>query len=246
MISEPELGDGDPFYSAEVLTESPPPGEPRPPRAGRPWLWALGGAVVASAVWGGGLYAYERGRGDEGVDLGGYKAVGNLCEKAELRQLVGILGKRSSDSGDSASRSPQGDPVEGDPEDRTSESTMDVANCSLMFGPPDTGYSATVNYVRHLVTDPGPEFDDNARRFYGGLPLAGVGEKAYMDVSQDNGGASMQVLDGQVEIAIHLYTVSSWDEEKGESVRKTKPIDLSGIETPLSQDMLALMKALKA
>ncbi|MEU5218867.1 hypothetical protein AB0G79_22085 [Streptomyces sp. NPDC020807] len=246
MISEPELGEGDPFYSTEVLDRTPPPGEPRPPRARRPWLWALGGALAASVVWGGGLYAYEQRQGEAEVDLGGYKAVGNLCEKAELRQLVGILGERSSDSGDSASRSPQGEPVEGDPEGRTGESSMDVANCSVTFGPPETGYSGTLSYVRHLVTDPGPEFDDNTRRYFAVQPFEGVGEKAYADVSADNGGATMVVLDGQVEISLNIYAMSTWDEDKGESVQKTKPIDLSGIDVPMAQDMLALMKALKS
>ncbi|MFI6418965.1 hypothetical protein ACIBG6_16380 [Streptomyces sp. NPDC050842] len=235
MISEPELDGGDAFVTSEVLTETPPPGPPRPPRTRRPWLWALGGAVLASAVWGGGLYTYEK-RQDGGPDMRGYKSVESLCETAELKALVGVLGKRSTDStADSGSNSG---------EDGAKDPVLDIASCSLTFGPPETGYSGDVTYTRHLVTDPGPEFDAVAKRFGAGEPYEGLGEKAYLQVYEDQ-GAELRVLDGQVEIAISFSTMSSWNEDTGEVIRDTKPIDLSGIEVPLAQDMLALMAALK-
>ncbi|MFE7551096.1 hypothetical protein [Streptomyces gardneri] len=235
MISEPELVDGDGFVVSEVLTETPPPGPPGPPRARRPWLWALGGAVVASAVWGGGLYAHEK-RQDQGPDMLGYKSVENLCETAELKALVDILGERSSDSdGDSGSNSgPEGaaDPV------------LETANCSITFGPPETGYTGEVMYIRHLVTDPGPEFDAVARRYGEAEPYEGLGEKAYLQTYEDE-AAELLVLDGQVEIRVSFNAMSSWNEDTDEPVRETKRIDLSGIEVPLAQDMTALMAALK-
>ncbi|WP_318208983.1 MULTISPECIES: hypothetical protein [unclassified Streptomyces] len=223
MISEPELVGAVEFDDPEVLTETPPP---RPPRARRPWLWALGGAVVASAVWGGGLYAVQRGE-EPGPDMRGYKAVENLCETAELGALSTILGKRSSDT-------------EGE---ATADPALETQHCPVLFGSSETGYSGGVEYTRHLVTDPGPEFDARAKRFDMEL-YEGLGEKAYLQIDGEF-GAQLLVLDGQVEIEINFSSMSSWDEDTGEVVRETKPIDLSGIEIPLAQDMLALMAALK-
>ncbi|MFE5713795.1 hypothetical protein ACFQ7J_23630 [Streptomyces sp. NPDC056501] len=244
MISEPELDGGDVFVTSEVLTETPPPG---PPRTRRPWLWALGGAVLASAVWGGGLYAHEK-RQDSGPDLGGYKSVASLCEAAELKGLVGVLGKRSTDSGwDSSSQGESDSGVDSgsaDGGEGAADSVLEIAQCALTFGPPETGYSGNVTYTRHLVTDPGPEFDALARRFGEVDPYEGLGEKAYLSV-YENMGAELRVLDGQVEISISFNETSGWNEDTDEPTRETKRVDLSGIEVPLAQDMLALMAALK-
>ncbi|CAM5373456.1 hypothetical protein SAVIM40S_01535 [Streptomyces avidinii] len=59
VITDPELGEE---WKTEAMEQaSAPSGSAREPTAGgpgpRPWKWALGGAVVASAVWAGGLYA---------------------------------------------------------------------------------------------------------------------------------------------------------------------------------------------
>ncbi|MEU7071944.1 hypothetical protein AB0B30_25805 [Streptomyces narbonensis] len=248
MISEPELVDGDGFVVSEVLAETPPSGPPRPPRARRPWLWALGGAVVASAVWGGGLYAYEK-RQDAGPDMRGYKSVDSLCETAELKGLAAVLGERSSDgdgwesgsTGESGSGVDVGTSGGGN---GPADPVLEFAQCSLMFGPLENGYSGSVSYTRHLVTDPGPEFDAVARRFGEAEPYAGLGERAYMTV-QENMGAELRVLDGQVEIEINFTETSSWNGDEDTPVQETKPVDLSGIEVPLAQDMLALMEALK-
>ncbi|MFD3536045.1 hypothetical protein [Streptomyces sp. NPDC058664] len=221
MISEPELDGGDAFVTTEVLTERP---KPRPPRARRPWLWALGGAVLASAVWGGGLYAYGQ-REQPGPDMRGYKSVEDLCQTAKLGALGTILGKRYPEN----------------LSERTHDPALELQHCPLLFGSPETGYSGSVTYTRHLVTDPGPEFDARAKRF-DMEPYAGLGEKAYQQTSDF--GAELLVLDGQVEIEISFTSMASWN-ENGEPPPGTEQIDLDGIEIPLGQDMLALMAALK-
>ncbi|WP_328942789.1 hypothetical protein OG259_15410 [Streptomyces sp. NBC_00250] len=223
MISEPEFDGGTSFETAEVLTEEQAPG-PRPPRARRPWLWALGGAVVASAVWGGSLYAYQRGE-EPGPDLRGYKAVEDLCETAELGALTSILGKRYPEARSEQTR----DPV------------LEVQQCPMMFGSPETGFSGDITYTRHLVVDPGPEFDAKGKRF-DMKPYDGLGEKAYLQTSDF--GAQLLVLDGQVEIEISFTSMAGWN-ENGEPPPETEQVDLSGIEIPLGQDMLAVMAALK-
>ncbi|MDX2559629.1 hypothetical protein PV371_08205 [Streptomyces sp. TX20-6-3] len=223
MISEPEL-DGDTSYvTTEVLTEEQ---APRPPRPRRPWLWALGGAVVASAVWGGGLYAVQR--GDEpGPDLGGYQQGVELCEVAELKALAGILGKRSEDG-----LGPEMD-----------EPAVFETSCSMTFGPPESGYSVSLSYSLHKVSDPGPEFAPRAKYQDLTTPISGLGEQAFFDARGGEGG-ELRVLDGQVELALSVYRQYDTDAE-GNEIGNTNPVDLSGIDVPMTQDMLALMAALK-
>ncbi|HEY9371129.1 hypothetical protein [Streptomyces sp.] len=224
MISEPELVGGEDFPVAEPLR---PPEEPRAPRQPRPWLWALGGVVVASAVWGGGLYAYERYQ-DRGPDLGGYGHAGELCRKAELKALGVVLGTRSQDGAQ--------EPVK--------HRAVDQASCALSYGPPESGYSVSVTYTLHKVVDPGPEFAARTQLLEEAEPVDGLGEEAYFRREGDQ-GATLSVLDGQAELDITLYSQFSWNETTGKTIEQTKPIDLSGIEVPLTQDMRALMAALK-
>ncbi|MCT4355533.1 hypothetical protein M5362_20565 [Streptomyces sp. Je 1-79] len=239
MISEPELIGGEDFPAAQVLDrdsresrdprQSREPLEPRRPRPRRPWLWALGGAVVASAVWAGGLYAYERSR-DEGVDLRGYRTVENLCERAELKALSVVLGKKSVD---------QETPTEKHP-------ALDRAVCFATLGSPETGYSVQVVYELHKVTDPGPEFEPLLSVWASDAePVEGLGEQAYVHRDEGDGGAWIRVLDGQAELEISFSDQQTWSPEKGQAVTETKKVDLSGIETVLVQDLTALMAALK-
>ncbi|MFD4318842.1 hypothetical protein [Streptomyces sp. NPDC058548] len=222
MISEPEL-DGDTSYvTTEVLTEEQ---APRPPRPRRPWLWALGGAVVASAVWGGALYAVQRGE-EPGPDLGGYKQA-KLCEVAKLKALAGVLGERSEDG-----VGPEMD-----------EPAVFETSCSMSFGAPESGYSVSLSYTLHKVSDPGPEFAPRSKYYDLTTPIGGLGEQAFFDDRGGEGG-ELRILDGQVEIALSIYRQYSTDAE-GNEIGNTKPIDLSGIDVPMTQDMLALMAALK-
>lgn len=64
-----------------------PPGPPASGEGGKPrrkpgWLWALGGAVAASAVWGGTLAATGR-LWPESPDLAGYAYPDDMCEAAD-------------------------------------------------------------------------------------------------------------------------------------------------------------------
>ncbi|MFF3758499.1 hypothetical protein [Streptomyces sp. NPDC002185] len=223
MISEPELVGGEAFDASEVLSDAPPP---RPPRARRPWVWALGGVVLASAVWGGGLYAYGQ-RKDPGPDLGGYPTGVKLCEKAGLKALGGILGKRSEDGVG---------PEMDDP-------TVYETSCSMAFGDPDAGYSAQLSYTLHKVTDPGPEFPARAKYYDLATPIGGLGEQAFFSDRGGDGG-EIRVLDGQAEFELQIYRQYSTDEQ-GKPLGEGKAVDLSGIDVPMTQDLLALMEALR-
>ncbi|MFF2775790.1 hypothetical protein ACFVU3_12845 [Streptomyces sp. NPDC058052] len=223
MISEPELEGGAPFETAEVLTEERPP---RLPQGRRPWLWGLAGAVLASAVWGAGLYAYER-KADPGPDLGGYKPVDAPCDLAELKALGAVLGKRSGGGTG---------PVLDTP-------VLSEASCSVGFGPEATGQSVDISYTLHKVTDPGPEFAARAEQ-HGYLgEIEGVGEQAFFEDQGEEGGR-MWILDGQAELRIEIYRQQSFDEH-GNPIGTGPALDLSGIDVPMSQDALALIAALK-
>ncbi|MFD3947113.1 hypothetical protein [Streptomyces sp. NPDC058579] len=230
MISEPELVGGEDFPAGQIPVPETvePPDRPKGP--GRPWLWALGGAVVASAVWAGGLYAYGRSQ-DGGPDLAGYRTVADLCVAAELKGLAGVLGPKSADVGASS-------------EDHEA---LDTAHCSLTMGDPATGHGVSISYRLHKVTDPGPEF---LARYEGSSwgdfqRVDGVGEAAFYLPHPGDEGAEMAVLDGQVELEISVSMNTVWDEEAGQAVRDTKKVDLSGIDTVFAQDLTALMAALK-
>ncbi|MFD0146099.1 MULTISPECIES: hypothetical protein [unclassified Streptomyces] len=232
MISEPELIGGDGFPAAQVLDqesrESRAPREPKAPRPRRPWLWALGGAVVASAVWAGGLYAYERSR-DEAPDLRGYRTVDQLCEKAELKALSVVLGAKSVDHEIPTAKHP----------------ALDRALCFATMRSGGTAYSIEVAYDLHKVTDPEPEFQPLLGVWQADAePFEGLGEQAYVHREAEDGSAWMRVLDGQAELEISFRPQEDWEPGKKEPTA-TRKVDLSGIETVLAQDMTALMAALK-
>ncbi|MFF8607299.1 hypothetical protein ACF06X_15310 [Streptomyces sp. NPDC015346] len=227
MISEPELVGGTVFPAGETVRIEPPP--PRPPRPRRPWRWALGGALVASAVWAGGLQAYERSQ-DGGPDLGGYRTVDSLCDKAELKGLTTALGEKSTDADTATEKHP----------------ALDKARCTATLGPPEMTYSAMIMYDLHKVTDPGPEFEPGlGDMMEGAEPVEGLGERAYVHRDADDSNAWITVLDGQAELTLWISPEMDWDAEENEAVEADKKADLTGIDTVLVQDMKALMAALK-
>ncbi|MGW0120149.1 hypothetical protein [Streptomyces sp. NPDC003327] len=221
MISEPELVDGSGFDAPDVLTDAPPP---RPPRARRPWPWALGGALLASAVWAGGLYAYGQ-KQETGPDLAGYAHVENLCEAAELKALTAALGDRGQDGTGFVVNEPE----------------ISESSCMVAFGPANSGLSLDITYTLHKVVDPGPEFAVRAEQFGVIQAVGGIGERAFFD-DQGGEGGTLRVLDGQAEFLLNLNR--SYSEVDGKLV-ETAPVDLTGIDVPMIQDTLALMAALK-
>ncbi|GAA3927862.1 hypothetical protein GCM10022244_41250 [Streptomyces gulbargensis] len=221
MISEPELDGGSGFGGPAPLVEPPAPARP----AGRrPWLWALGGALAASVVWGAGLSAYEQ-REDAGPDLRGYKPVEDPCTVAELPALAGALGERSQSGGS---------PV-------LSEPALHVAQCTVTFGPVDRGPQVSITYTLHKVTDPGPEFDARALDQGSIRTIDGLGERAFFDDRGEEGGL-LRILDGQIEVDLDVSRQYVAD---ADGTVEASEADLSGIEVPLTQDALALLTALK-
>ncbi|MEV4972612.1 hypothetical protein [Streptomyces scopuliridis] len=256
MISEPELeGEGG---GQDRMQPPPAPGVPGPPGGsgtvvgdGLPalpphrvrWLWALGGAVVASAVWAGGLYAYDR----TGPDLRGYRISEDLCQDADLSALSEILG---------AQRESRHAVEEQRAIDRS------FCDVTMMPGRPGeakddalpTSYSSvTVNYSLHKETDPAPEFEATL------TPLAlsqvierktkripELGERAYLMTDSGGDTSELKVLDGRAVFSIGIMSQSVIQGPPGDGQpADPEPIDPADLEPAMVEDMKALMAAVK-
>ncbi|MGW0561936.1 hypothetical protein ACWDZ4_15285 [Streptomyces sp. NPDC003016] len=242
MISEPELVGDFPAAQAPETVTSTAGEHPGAPHGRRPWLWAVGGAVAASAVWAGGLYAYGS---QEAVDTRGYRVGEGLCGKAELSALTVNLGKRS-----------------GDPTETVSEhSALDKITCNFGFEPTgkptEDGFS--VHYEAQLVaeihkkSDPEPEFEAivNEPHWSDGLPprpeeVPGLGEKAYLTTGSDATGSQLKVLDGGAVFTLDVSANVEYqgDEEKMSDAEYSEP-DLSSLPPFMIEDMRDLMDALR-
>ncbi|WP_019889096.1 hypothetical protein [Streptomyces purpureus] len=234
MISEPELV-GDVTFpeprTASAVPDTLDSVTPPAPRPRRPWLWAVGGAAVASALWAGGLYAYE----SRGVDLGGYRSTRNLCLETDLKAVSTALGKKVTATSPETEEHP----------------ALDRATCSLKLGPENNYFEVLVSYQLHKVTDPGPEFEAVLEQFPGdeaGERVEGLGEAAFKTPYDAESGrsAEVDVLDGQAVFSLYIVAVQM--EEGGEGkppAEPTEDVDLSGIEEFLMEDARALMAKLK-
>lgn len=231
MISEPELVGEDgpipaPPHGPEPAVE-PGPERERPAR--RPWWWALGGALVASALWAGGLYAYQA----MGPDLGGYRTSEDLCGKAKLEALGTAFGERQDS--------------EPDPEHHDVHEALDQTRCSVSFGTGEPAFAVDIAYQLHKKTDPGPEFEPAATadswEDWEWKPVTGVGESAFF-AQDDAGYASLTVLDGQAVLSL---TVSMQMEMGPEEVVPSEPDHsaMDGVKDHMIKDMKALMAELR-
>ncbi|MER7395457.1 hypothetical protein ABT381_08065 [Streptomyces sp. NPDC000151] len=154
------------------------------------WLWAVGGAVVASAVWAGVLFATGGlgGLGGEpSPDLRGYRYQSDLCRSTSWTPFEDARFKmEDSSTSDSAGENPESSGHE-DP-------ALDSMWCNADLVPEDAGsddYSSTLVYSKaflHKKTDPAPEFAAQYRSYeqerssthYKVEPVRGIGDEAYL------------------------------------------------------------------
>ncbi|MFJ3900807.1 hypothetical protein [Streptomyces sp. NPDC090025] len=231
MISEPELVGGAEFSApGTALHEPPPPPPAEPPgpgsRARRPWLWAVGGAVAASVVWAGGLYAYDRQNETTGPDLRGYRAV-EPCQVGAFHGLAAALGPRGEAT----------NPMVLD------ESALYSTNCLVQLEAKPVPYELEVTYRLHRVIDPRPEFEALMRdpMIGGGDRIDGIGDTAF--VNDDDTAMTLDVVDGQAELRLRVSPSLTWD-GKGEPPAPPK-LDPAALRTYLVEDARELMKELK-
>ncbi|WP_327726400.1 hypothetical protein OG250_01725 [Streptomyces sp. NBC_00487] len=180
----------------------PPGGYPTlgtPPSTGaggRAVLWALVGAVVASAAWAGGVFLL--GKDDAEADLRGYRAQSDLCSSVDYSSFKNEYPEEDTS-----------------PVDQSLEHTaLDQSYCSISLKKSsasslsDAYFSVEVNL--HKKTDPGPEFTalwseyDQRYEDYDVEKVTGLGDEAYLVTEDttsgnDNSGsraATLAVRDG--------------------------------------------------
>ncbi|MFD8980166.1 hypothetical protein [Streptomyces sp. NPDC059564] len=228
MISQPELeGEWPGGETAEPLAV--PLAEPEPGMGSgrRPWAWALGGALAASAVWAGTLAVQDR-FGDAGPPLA-YRYGENLCEQAPLK-AVGAIG-----GGFGAGTVTHGEsPV------------LDWARCDHWAPSPEQRmvYQAELLVELHEKTDPGPEFGRRPERALALTPdnmpadaeqVPGLGEQALFSGYDQE--PRLKVLDGGAVFSLTVQWFGG-PEEQGR-------IDGDAVKSAMIEDMRALMTALR-
>jgi hypothetical protein len=175
----------------------PPLGAPPSTGAGgRAVLWALVGAVVASAAWAGGVFLL--GKDDTEADLRGYRAQSDLCSSVDYSSFKNEYPEEDTS-----------------PVDHSLEHTaLDQSYCSISLKKSsasslsDAYFSVEVNL--HKKTDPGPEFTalwseyDQRYDDYDVDEVSGFGDEAYLVTEDTTSGddtsgsrsATLAVRDG--------------------------------------------------
>ncbi|MFE4262721.1 hypothetical protein [Streptomyces sp. NPDC056883] len=232
MIGEPEIdGDWHTASGAEGVAEALP-GEPGRERvrgvARRPWLWALGGVVAASAVWAGTLVVQDRFPDLPRLD---YVHSPDLCKEFELKTVGQAAGRE----------------FEGRQSGEGVYLAQDWSYCTVST-PYQEGtvmYGAQLLVELHKKQDPAGEFatgpgTDPATRLDTGerYEVVGLGERAVLDPYYANGGARLMVLDGG---AVFTLTVQ-WFRLNDD---KAAGVDGSAMQAAMVEDMRTLMAKLK-
>jgi hypothetical protein len=145
-------------------------------RGRRAVLWALAGALVASAAWGGGVLLTRDDSGSS-ADLRGYTLRNDLCATADVSAF--------------RSKYPQ---VDNSPTTYTAKGdTLDEMSCNEGLEMSGSSYSdayLSIQVDLHKKTDPAPEFADTWLGWkqhgtsYDVVPVSGFGDEAYL-VTED-------------------------------------------------------------
>ncbi|EFL17323.1 hypothetical protein [Streptomyces sp. C] len=226
MISEPEL-DGD-WADASPAELAGPPARPggREARGRAPWLWALGGAVLASAVWAGALVVQER-HAAAGPPIA-YRQSEQLCGEVPLKAVGAVTGNLGV-----------GMPSHGE------SPALDWSHCYSVGGRDGRlpTHDAQVLVELHRKTDPGPEFGSGPvlnlnMRSPSVQPeqVPGLGERALF--SGEESAPRLQVLDGG---AVFTMRVQWWGGQDGEG----GDLDENAVKAAMVEDVRALMARLR-
>ncbi|MFD3698411.1 hypothetical protein ACFWUZ_20060 [Streptomyces sp. NPDC058646] len=226
LITEPEL-DGE--WGASPSAGTAQELAPREQVAGRsrPWLWALGGAVAASAVWAGGLHAV--GDRQAGPALS-YRASKNLCEDFRTQALDRITGDLR--------KSRPVNHEEGHP-------AVDAAVCVMADGGDSPEYLVRAHVALHKKTDPAAEFDVPPVLAVASLGPArteavpGLGERAVMSVSVTGQMIALKVLDGGAVFTVQV------EHSKSGPTGYPVAMDVPAVQAALITDTGDLIAALK-
>ncbi|MCS0603829.1 hypothetical protein NX794_21805 [Streptomyces sp. LP11] len=240
----PQPGQGVPGYPPPVnpYAQAPQFGPVPPPAAGgggagKAVLWAVVGAVVASAAWAGGVLLLG-GTGDS-ADLRGYAAPADLCSDADYSSFKDEYTENDSSPAHTSLK----DPV------------LDEGYCSVSLKKSGSSYAdayLSMQLDLHRKTDPGPEFTATWKNYgdshkgYDVDPVTGIGDEAYL-VSQDTTSgsssgsryATLAVRDGWATYSMSYSAyLSSYDKDKD-------PPALADVSDWLKTDTRATLAKLK-
>ena len=207
------------------------------------WIWALGGALLASAVWAGSLLATGGFTADDNgggkADLAGYSYPSDMCEPFDRSALAA---RYSQESGDPTSYG-------------SKHRALSSAYCRVTLKTSGSEYARTyVSFTGdwHKESDPGPEFAPRQKAYknrsdststYKVREVGGIGDEAYLVVDASGGDtvrwASLAVRDGWFEGTLEWSNYGTGPNDDGASLSEK---DLRGMMTT---DMKATLEALK-
>ncbi|MGW0933401.1 hypothetical protein [Streptomyces sp. NPDC002666] len=244
MISEPEMAGEFEEASAtrEVLVQSGPQAAgDRPPRApgpGSKWLWALGGAVVASAVWGAVVFA--NGPRDGAPDMHGYRLDRDPCAAVRLKSIGAAIAPRGPESKFGT--------------EMLRDAALDQAQCWIPLrteAGSSVEYTVTVKVTLHKKSDPGAEFEAGRRVTDFGVDpeteveaVPELGDKGYL-LSFENGQQELRVLEGGAVLALRISANTYWEDGQQPAEEEERP-DLAPHKAAMISDMRDLMTDLKS
>ncbi|WP_327254720.1 hypothetical protein [Streptomyces sp. NBC_01244] len=241
MIGEPEIDGGwETASGADAAAEALPAGREhereRVRATRRPWLWALAGVVVSSAVWAGVPAVQERFFPD--VPRLGYRHSPDLCDDFELKTVTQAAGRA----------------FEGRQSGEGVFLAQDWSYCTVST-PYEDGtmmYGVELLVELHKKGDPAPEFatgpgtepatrlDTDERQ-----EVPGLGDRAVLDRQYAHDGSRLMVLDGG---AVFTLTVQWFPVREAAAVDGKFPsgtIDENAMHAAMIEDMRALMTKLK-
>ncbi|MEU8893460.1 hypothetical protein [Streptomyces sp. NPDC048442] len=203
-----------------------------------PLLWALGGALVASALWAGGLYAW----GDAAPEQHGYELTRSTCKKVQPRAMAARLGRMEAGTGWSN--------LIEDPVLSRADCGFQIASGAKSESLPGQGYMVRFSVEQHRKADPSPEFEATLKLDHGGLEgnsgadfaeklnrVPGLGEKAYFfTISYGAETLTLAVQHGGVVLQLEA-TVNRSD-------GGAREVDTALLKPLMEADMRAAMAAL--
>ncbi|MFE0190849.1 hypothetical protein [Streptomyces sp. NPDC059008] len=220
-------------------------------RGGSGWLWAIGGAVAASAIWGSLLFATGGFSSEPSPDLAGYGYTSDLCAATSMTPFENADFETKKNTG---STSKDANPQHSGAQQKS----LDTMWCNVSLQRKNAGssdYSSTWLYntaTLHKKTDPAPEFADGYRSYekqetsvgYKVESVAGLGDEAYLVTRNDEGGSStssyviLGVRDGWMTYQ------STWSSYASSS-SSSKPPSSSEVATMLKTSATETLKRLQ-
>ncbi|MFI9605056.1 hypothetical protein ACIHCX_35455 [Streptomyces sp. NPDC052043] len=247
MISEPEMaGEFGAVETREVMGgfDRELVGERRPRR---PWLWALGGVVMASALWAAALFLY--GLGDRKPDMRGYQLDHDPCPSIQLKAIGAAITPRESTTMIDAGL--------------LNHAALDQIQCFIPLRSraraeqPGHGwsvdYAVGITVALHKRTDPGVEFEARRRVTDLGVVPEGkvemvpnLGDKAYL-LNRDDGNSELRVLEGGAVLSLSLSVFTHYQGADDDEVPDGGPDipALSAYQSAMISDMRDVMSSLK-